>query len=167
MSNENTVEDEEPVKKASKLPLILGFLLALVGGGGAFFAVQSGLLLGSEVDDAKATSAEPEVESADPLSDLAFVSVPPIVVTLGSASDSRHLRFSASLEVPSQHQSDVEHLMPRITDALNSFLQAVDEGDVANRDALLRLRVQMLHRVRLVVGEDRVRDLLVSEFILN
>jgi len=38
-------EEEQPAKK-SKLPLILGLVLALLGGGGGFFAVSQGMILG-------------------------------------------------------------------------------------------------------------------------
>ena len=46
MADEDTPE-KEPTKK-SKLPLIIGLVLALVGGGGGFFAVYSGMLFGAE-----------------------------------------------------------------------------------------------------------------------
>ena len=37
---------EQSAKKALKLPLILGLVLALAGGGGGFYAVYSGMVLG-------------------------------------------------------------------------------------------------------------------------
>ncbi len=39
--------------------------------------------------------------------------------------------------------------------------------DLENPAAIQRLRAQMLRRVQVVTGEGRVRDLLVTEFILN
>ena len=33
--------------------------------------------------------------------------------------------------------------------------------------ALIRLRAQMLRRIQVVSGEGRVRDLLITEFVLN
>ncbi|MCB1333790.1 MAG: flagellar basal body-associated FliL family protein [Roseivivax sp.] len=168
MADTANPELEAPPKKASKLPLILGLVLAIGGGAGGFYAVKTGLILGESASEHAEDSADQgEETSGDAVPEVAFVPVAPITVSLGHGSDSRYLRFSASLEVPIEARSDVEHMMPRIIDALNSFLQAVEERDVANRDALLRLRVQMLHRVRLVVGTDRVRDLLISEFVLN
>ena len=44
MADEDETEVEEP-KKKSKLPMILGVVLALSLGGGGFFAVYSGLIL--------------------------------------------------------------------------------------------------------------------------
>jgi flagellar FliL protein len=57
--------------------------------------------------------------------------------------------------------------MPRIQDVLNTYLRAVDVEDLEEPAALLRLRAQMLRRVQVVVGDGPVRDLLVTEFVLN
>ena len=45
MSETEETENEEP-KKSSKLPMIIGLVLAIAGGGGGFYAVYSGMLLG-------------------------------------------------------------------------------------------------------------------------
>ena len=57
--------------------------------------------------------------------------------------------------------------MPRVLDVLNSYLRAVEVSDLEDPSALVRLRAQMLRRVQIVTGEGRVRDLLVTEFVLN
>ena len=107
-------EPDEPPKKASKLPLILGLLLALVGGGGGFYATFSGLLMGGESHEEAAH--EPQVEG---LPDVAFVPVEPMIVSLTPGVTNQHLRFRANLEVPSQYQQDVTLLLPRVVDVLN------------------------------------------------
>ncbi len=149
---------EEPEKKRSKLPLILGLVGALVGGGGGFYAVQSGLLLPAK------TAATAQVGA---MPDVVFVPVEPLVVSLGPEARSRHLRFAAQLEVDRALQSDVATLMPRIVDVLNGYLRAVEVREFEDPGALVRLRAQMLRRVQIVTGEGRVRDLLVTEFVLN
>ncbi|MCW1955721.1 flagellar basal body-associated protein FliL [uncultured Lentibacter sp.] len=161
MADPETPPDEEP-KKKSKLPMIIGLVLALAGGGGGFFAVYSGLLFGVE-------SPEKEVkpESVEELPDIAFVEVDPLTVSLLDNGRDRHLRFRAQLETPGQYKADVEKLLPRISDVLNSYLRAVELDDLKNASALVRLRGQMLRRVQLVVGEGRVNDLLIMEFVLN
>lgn len=159
-------------KKPSKLPLLIGLVLALAGGGGGFFAVQSGLLGGANGDDshdaAKAETAhgDPHVETMA-LPDVAFVEVPPLLISLGPGAQADHLRFRASLEVPSEYRAEVEKILPRIQDVMNSYLRALEAKDIEAQGALIRLRGQMLRRVRLVAGEGRVRDLLVLEFVLN
>ena len=154
---------EEP-KKGSKLPLIIGLVVALAGGGGGYFAVSQGLILGAP-DPAEAEKAEKKEPS--PLGDIAFVPVEPLTISLGRESQSRHLRFHAQLEVAAKYQSDVELMMPRLVDVLNSYLRAVDIRELEERATLMRLRSQMLRRLQIVAGESRIRDLLVMEFVPN
>ena len=155
-------EPDEPPKKASKLPLILGLLLALVGGGGGFYATFSGLLMGGESHEEAAH--EPQVEG---LPDVAFVPVEPMIVSLTPGVTNQHLRFRANLEVPSQYQQDVTLLLPRVVDVLNGYLRALELRDLQNPASLTRLRSQMLRRIQIVTGEGRVSDLLIMEFVLN
>lgn len=153
----------EEVGKPSKMPLILGLVAALVGGGGGFYATFSGMILGPESPEVAAV----EEESSGPLPDVAFVAVDPIIVSLGAPSDGRHLQFRAQLEVPSRHASDVETLLPRVVDVLNGYLRALEPRDVETPSALTRLRAQMLRRVQIVAGADRINDLLIMEFVVN
>ena len=84
----------ESSKKKSKKPLIIGLLLALLFGGGGFYVTWSGLLFGHAPE--AATEAEPQVGE---LPDIAFVPVDPLVITLGSGTGMRHLRFASQIEV--------------------------------------------------------------------
>lgn len=161
MADEETPPEEEP-KKKSKLPLMIGLVLALAGGGGGFFAVYSGMLFGAESHEKEA-----KTEALEQLPDIAFVEVDPLTVSLLDNGRDRFLRFRAQLETSGQYQADVEKLLPRITDVLNSYLRAVELDDLKNASALVRLRGQMLRRVQLVVGDGRVNDLLIMEFVLN
>jgi flagellar FliL protein len=65
------------------------------------------------------------------------------------------------------YRADVEHLMPRVVDVLNSYLRALELGDLTDSAALMRLRAQMLRRLQVVTGEGRINDLLIMEFVLN
>lgn len=145
-------------KQRSKRPLLIGLLLALLLGGGGFYATWSGLILGEEHPG----DAEPSS-----LSGIAFVPLDTMVVSLGPDSGSRHLRFTAQVEVTASAASDVTVLIPRILDVLNSYLRAIDTGSIEDPKAMARLRAQMLRRIQIVTGEGRVRDLLITEFVLN
>lgn len=155
-------EPPAPKKKRSKLPLVLGVVLALALGGGGFYAVYSGMILGQ--GDQQLTGEE---TNPAPLPDIAFLPMEPLVVSLGATASARHLRFAGQLEVEKQHQAEVALLMPRVLDVLNGYLRALDVAELEDRTALFRLRSQMLRRIQIVTGEGRVRDLLVTEFVLN
>lgn len=152
---------EEAPKKRSKKPFLIGLLLALVLGGGGFYATFSGLLLGGPEGHAE------KDHGPGPLSGVAFVPLETIVVSLGPDSGSRHLRFTAQLEVIDSAAADVATLSPRILDVINSYLRAIDTASIEDPHAMARLRAQMLRRIQVVTGEGRVRDLLITEFVLN
>lgn len=157
--------EEEAPKKKGKKGLVIGLVLALVLGGGGFFAVYSGMLLGGggEADHGAAATEDVLPE----LAPVAFVPLEPLVISLGAESGGRHLRFRAELEVAPDARDDVTKLIPRVMDVLNSYLRAVEVGDLEDPAALISLRAQMLRRIQLVTGEGRVRDLLIMEFVLN
>lgn len=169
-------------QKRSKLPLIIGLVLALSGGGGGFYAVYSGIIFGGEsassadgrdVHDGDVRGDKSDGEAmhlpAVPIAinDMAFVPLEPLVISLPPGSRSRHLRFRAQLEVPLAKEAEVHALMPRVIDVLNGYLRAVEPGDFDDPAILGRLRAQMLRRVQIVTGTERVRDLLIMEFVLN
>lgn len=162
---------EEDAPKKSKLPLILGFVLALVGGGGGFFAVSSGMLFGASADsedaeETKEAKAEAEAEKEEALS-ATFLPLEPLIVSISGNGGARFLRFTAQLEVAPEYAEEVTAVLPRIVDVMNSYLRAVESSDLEDPTILVRLRGQLLRRIQVVVGPDRVRDLLVMEFVLN
>jgi len=163
MADEDDIEALE-ARKPSKLPLIIGLVLGLAGAGGGYFAVSSGMILGPA--DAQA-ALEPQPAGPDAIPDITFVDVQPMTISLNPAANNQHLIFRAKLEVPSQYESDVTLLLPRVVDVLNGYLRALEIGDLESPAALTRLRAQMLRRIQVVTGEGRVNDLLIMEFVLN
>lgn len=160
MAEDAPPQDAAP-KKRSKLPLLIGIALALAGGGGGFFATYSGLLsLGG--GDSHATEKLPSE-----LPDIAFVPIDPIVISLGPGARNRHLRMTAQVEVGRAYQAEVAMLLPRILDVLNGYLRAVDVAELEDQAALVRIRSHLLRRIQIVTGEGRVRNLLITEFVLN
>ena len=152
-------------KKRSKLPLLIGLVLALLAGGGGFYATWSGLILGGQATGS-AQGGHADAGHATSV-DVGFVALQPLIISLSPSASSRHLSFTAQLEVALGNEAAVERLMPRILDVLNSYLRAVETSDLEDPSALLRLRAQMLRRVQMVTGQGLVRDLLVTEFVLS
>lgn len=160
MAAEATPEEEKPQKK-SKLPLIIGAVLMLVLGGGSFFVTWSGMLFSSE-------KPEPNEEAeVAPLPDIAFIPLEPIVISLGEAAKHAQFRMTAQLEVSKPHLAEVELLKPRVLDVLNGYLRAIEVRQLQEPGALVKLRAQMLRRIQVATGRGRVRDLLISEFVIN
>ena len=165
-------------RKSSKKPLMMALVLAVAGGGGGFYATWSGLIGGASEAAMQAEGGGERENSADAghggagsatgaMSNVAFVPVTPVVISLGEESSSRHLRMTAQLEVGPSFATEVTHLMPRILDILNGYLRAIEVAELEDPAALVRIRAQLLRRIQIVTGEGRVRDLLITEFVLN
>jgi flagellar FliL protein len=151
---------EEPPRGRKKM-ILVSLVLAVAGAGGGWFAASSGLLPFGGASEEEADATAP-VERG-----TVFVPVDPILISLGSTGANRHLSFRAQLEVPTAAAAEVTALMPRIVDVLNSYLRAVDVREFDSPHGLIRMRAQMLRRAQIIVGDAKVNDLLVMEFVLN
>ena len=159
-------QGEEVPKKG----VVLGVFGAVILGGAAFFVTYTGIFP-SAGDDSKVAEdshgAPVEETEEKAASGVTFVALDPLVISLGSFASSQYLHFRAYLEVPAASAEEVEHLRPRILDVLNTYLRAISESELENPASMNRLRAQMLRRVQVVVGEENIRDLLITEFVLN
>ncbi|MBF9035262.1 flagellar basal body protein FliL [Rhodobacterales bacterium HKCCE2091] len=187
MSVEADPEDAPaPKKKGMLIPLVAGLVLAIAGGGGGFWAVSSGPLSGMFGGGAEDSHAEDDGhgdsgdshatddghgddghDTAGGFVPVAFIPLDTVTISLGPDSGNRHLIFSAQLEVAPEHAQDVEALAPRVLDVLNSYLRIVGIDELSRPESLARIRAQMLHRIQIVAGDGRVRDLLITEFVVN
>ena len=167
MTESQDTKGDTPTKTSRK-PILLGLGLALLGAGGGFYATQAGILPGMQatmVKDEKPDQASPPLGQEN-YPDVSFLEVDPLIISLNTEAGG-HLRFRAQLEIAPEAEKEVQHLMPRVVDVLNGYLRALDLADLQDTAALTRLRAQMLRRVQVVTGGNRVKDLLIMEFVLN
>lgn len=178
------VEEDAPPKGKSRM-LLISLVVALLLGGGGFYAVYSGMipLGGAAHDDTGAGDGKNgsdhaaghggddggghDKPAARKYDRPAFVALEPFVISLGTGGSARHLRVGLTIEVVPGAEDGVTTAIPRINDVLNTYLRAVDQKDFEVPRAMMRLRAQMLRRVKLVSPPDSVRDLLFQEFVLN
>ena len=161
--------DDKSEKKKRILPLVLGLVLTILGAGAGFFMVSSGLVGGTpdNLDHAQSGEAMPAMYDSDTPTEVRFVYLPPLVVSLGPEVRMRHLQFTAAIETVAGAEDAVAALEPRILDVMNGYLRALAPSDIEAPDGLFVVRAQLTRRLQLVLGEERMRDLLVMEFVLN
>ena len=153
-------------RKRLLIPLLLGVVLAVAGAAGGFWAVTAGPFAAPmPVSDAAASDDSQAPATPPPV--VGFVPLETLVVSLGPGETSRHLMFTATLEVDPAHAEEVAHLSPRVLDVLNSYLRVVAVAELGDPASLGRLRAQMLRRIQIVTGAGRVHDLLVTQFVVN
>ena len=168
--SEATLPVDDAAKKNGKKHILIGLIGALLLGAAGFFVTFSGIFPSTSGTAGPAVDSHgAPIESAHAAdsSGIVFVALDPLVISLGRFASSRHLRFRAHLEVESAAADEVVHLVPRVLDVLNSYLRAIAETELEDPASMNRLRAQMLRRVQVVVGSGKVRDLLITEFVLN
>lgn len=167
MSDENAQPERPKRKKGLLIPLLLGVILAAAGGGGGYWAVTSGpfapVATASQVSGDNHAVPEPTIAPVN----VSFVPLETLVISLGPDETSRHLLFTAELEVDPVHEAEVTRLSPRVLDVLNSYLRVISISELSDPSSLGLLRAQMLRRIQVVTGSDRVHDLLVTQFVVN
>lgn len=158
MSDITETSAPPPSAKGKILPILLGLVVALILGGGAFYAVYAGLVL--------APAETPEIVE-EKSADFNFVPIEVITISLPPQSGARLLRVAGQIEVADTSHPEMMRMQPRFIDLINTYLHAVDIDDLRQPAALIRLRAQILRRLQMIAGEGHVRDFLITEFILD
>ncbi|WP_405403521.1 flagellar basal body-associated protein FliL [Paracoccus sp. Ld10] len=147
-----------PEKASGKKGLLIPLVATLVLGGAGFassyleFWSPSGMLSGPEAPVASTEHMAVE-----------FIDVPTIEIVIPGGR-ARSLIMSATIETDTTHKSEVTHLMPRVSDAFTTFLSGVDPAAYEKRGVLEVIRAELVTRTRFVLGEEPVKDLLITEF---
>lgn len=136
------------------LPLIL--VIVMLGAGFA----STFLGFWSPGDLLKAKEEKPEMTAA---TQVQFVGLPPIVLTL-SGPQLRTLVMAVKIETDMTHKPEVEHLVPRLSDAFNSFLSDIEPTAFEKRGILDIVRDELATRAVYVLGKDAFSDILITEF---
>lgn len=150
---------ENPKKKSALLPILIGLAGAGLLGGGGFYAVYAGLILGpANPADTKVTVARPQPS---------YMPIEQLTLSLATQGSSQHLRLSAHVEIADGRLAEAEPFRPRFLAVINTYLRAIDPNDLSDPTILIRLRSQILRRLQMVAGDDLINDFLITEFILN
>lgn len=154
MTEDASQAQEKPQKKRSRL--LLPLAVAALGGGGfasTWLGIWSPLTM---ISDAQAT-ARPAIPQVD------FVTIPTIEVPIPGGTR-RSVVLTASIETDAAERPRIEHLMPRISDSFTGFLTKIDAAAYEKRGVLEVIRAELLIRSRFILGEDPVKELLITEF---
>lgn len=151
--------------KSRKKIIIIGVLaivLLLGGGAGAYFA---GLFGGSEHKEN--TELGPD---GKPVEKAVFYTLPEFLVNLnsGGKSNASFLKTTVILEVA--HKADIPKIegnLPRLIDAVNTYLRELRPSDLAGSAGLQRLREEILLRANKALVDVKINDVLFKEIIVN
>lgn len=162
-------------KKARKgkgrlLILLLGLILVLGGGAaGAWFFVPAFQEAVRKMIPGLAPPAEGMAEAgpAEPPPRPSFVEFPEMTVSLPNGGRPRQLRLKLAIEImgdPGAAQTDL--LSPRIYDSLVLYLRTLRDSELEGALSMDRLRGDLHRRLELMLGAGKVRDVLITSFVV-
>lgn len=160
---EEAAEGEASAKKgwlpklSLKMMIILGAAVAVLGGGGA----GAYLFLFAN---------KPKVEQAKAPEPAVFVDMPDILVNLSNAGNERtqYLRVKITLEMPDQILAkQITPVMPRVTDAFQTYLRELRPTDLDGSAGLYRLKEELTRRVNIAIAPSRVNAVLFKEIVVQ
>ncbi len=163
-------EVDEYTPKASKLPMIIAAVVALlVGAGGGFGA---SMMMGGDAEaadvDADSDTGDEEMEeddTGDP--ENAITSLGKFTINLRGASGGRILHFQVDVETKFQHTEDVERDMAILRDGVILLASDYTYADVDGLDGKLRLRDELLARLNTLTERPRIRRVFFTEFVVQ
>lgn len=159
-------EGEEPAKKRSKLPLILGLVFFLAATGGGFYATFSGMFsIASLMGGGETQDEEDTVMAA--ASTPTFFPLGETIIPLGPDAEAEYLLMTSEIEIDPKDLAAFEAMLPRIQDLFNTYLRAVEARDLEQPNSTMRLRDQLLRRIRVIADPAIPHDLLFTSFILK
>lgn len=165
-------EHEQQRKKLSGkkivLFIVLPILLIVGGGAAAFFTGMLDGLLGKKQEGEHVEEKhEPELPpyNGPPI----YVPVPDMLVNLNTGERrATLLKLGISVEVARpEDQAAVTLALPRITDGFQVYLRELRMDDLRGSAGMYRLREELLLRVNMAVAPVKVKDVLISEFLVQ
>lgn len=165
------VENEDLyTPKASKVPMIIAAIVALVVGAGGGFGAS--VFLGGDAEAAEQSAdsedgmdRDEEDDTGEP--DNAIVPLGKFTINLRGGSGGRILRFQVDVETKTEHTADIERDMAILRDGVILLASDYTWADVDGLDGKMRLRDELLARLNTLTDKPRVRRVFFTEFVVQ
>jgi flagellar FliL protein len=187
-AEEVALDGEAPKKSKKKLFIMIGILvvlLAALGAGGWFGykwwmarkAAAAGDAAATEQKadeagkkDEKGGHGEKKDEKGAPAGEGGgeLVSIPPLLVNLAEPQGRRYLKLALDIEVKDKPAADeLNKNMPKVKDALLLLLSSKTYDDLWSIENKILLKKEIVERLTLVLGEQKVLRVYITEIVIQ
>lgn len=180
-----------PKKSKKKLFIMIGILVVLLGvlGGGGWFGYKWWMAkkaAGAEGDNATEQAApesghgekkaeggghgekKDEKGAAGAEGGVELVSLPPLLVNLAEPQGRRYLKLGLDVEVKDKVAADaLNKNMSKVKDALILLLSSKTYEDLASLESKILLKKEIVERLTLVLGEQKVQRVYITEIVIQ
>lgn len=183
------LEGEAPKKSKKKLLIIIILAVVLLGvlGGGGYFgykwwmgrksapaAADNASEHKAEGGNATASGGHGEGAKKDAAGDAAtpdsgvIVSIPPLLVNLADPQGRRYLKIALDVEMSGKPAADeLNKNMPKVKDALLLLLSSKTYDDLSTLEDKILLKKEIVERLTLVLGEQKVQRVYITEIVIQ
>ena len=160
---DNQGEDKKGNKLVIILLAIIILLFAFAGAGGALYYFG---FLDEYIE--QYLDIKPEEEEQQ-LQTSAFMQLDEMLVSVTSnANKQQYLKLKLSLElVKAEDQPAIEGVLPRVIDRFQTFLRELRVEELQGSAGLYRIKEELLTRINLVIRPLRIREVLISDMVLQ
>jgi flagellar FliL protein len=182
-ANDETAPPEPKKRRRfafGKRLMVIGFAVvlpvAVLGGLAASGGFQSviKLVTGSSKDEGKKASKDLKLTDAalpyNPDAPTVLLPVGEIIVNMAPApgqAKGRFLKIGVGLVIDQTVEEASKQKTPYIKDSFQEFLRQMDDGEVAGTAGLIRLRMELLRRSRAILGDNAVREVLITDLLVQ
>lgn len=161
-------EDGQPEAKAKggllpKLAMVIA--LGAVSFGTVYLLPRPDVSSHSSESSAETAHHEEEVPALDLVQDTNYLELTPLTVSL--QRNSRVLKIGITLEVQSGEEEAIDPNDPKIRDAFMGYLRALRLDQIEDAAFMAQMRAQLLRRAQLILGQDKVHGILITDFLVR
>lgn len=153
--------DPAAPKKSGKLLMILAPALIFAATFGATWFTAKPALAPAPAPVAVATAATHSADWTPPEPEYTLA-MDPMTITAGTQGQT--LRLGIAIEV---WERDPDIDIARLRDAFTTYLRALEPSQLADPSFHMRMKRALLHRARVVTGQDVIANVLITDFLLT
>lgn len=159
-------DDAAPAESGGNL-LVNSAIIAVICGAAAFGVVF--FLAPSGATESAACAVSPDAYGPAPLAnaDTGYVELEDMLITVGIGGNARYVKVNAVVMTPAAEVEAVQAASPMLQDAFLTYLRAIDISDFEAEAFYPDLKEQLSRRAELVLGAERARGVLITEFMLR
>jgi len=108
---------------------------------------------------------EAEVPELDLTEELGYLALTPLTISL--QDDSRILKIGITLETLAGEEEYIDPSDPKIRDAFMGYLRALRMEQIEDPAFMAHMRAHLLRRAQLIFGAEKIRGILITDFLVR
>jgi len=153
-------EEGREEKKSFPIRIIIIVALVLALGGGVFFVIKSGLLIGIFKGD------ESLVENVNEIGPI--YSMDTFIVNLLGTRSKSYLKANIELELSNEKViEEINKRLPQFRDTILTLLSSKSDGDIRTLEGKFQIRTEIMMQLNQYLTSGNIRNVYFTDFIVQ